>query len=69
MAQYITRNGESVDYIAAKYYGSTSNLVVETVLAANPGLADYGPLLPSNIEITLPDLPKPAQSDGVHLWD
>lgn len=69
MATYITRDGDTVDWVAWKFYGSTSNRVVETVLDANPGLADYGPELPMNVEITLPDIPKPEQTTGVHLWD
>lgn len=70
MAQtYVTSEGDQVDAIAASYYGSTANRVAEQVLEANPGLAEYGPQLPAGLRITLPDIAKPAQQQGVRLWD
>lgn len=70
MAQdYVTKDGDQVDAIAAAYYGSTSNLVVEQVLEANAGLSSYGPALPAGLVITLPDIAAPAQQVGVRLWD
>ena len=58
---YTTKEGDMVDLVCAKYYGSTSGGQVEAVLAANPGLADYGPILPSGVQIVLPDItPQPA---------
>lgn len=66
---YITREGDTVDFIAWKFYGSTANQVVEAVLSANGGLADYGPVLPSDLEITLPAVASPAKTKGVKLWD
>jgi phage tail protein X len=51
---YTTKQGDVVDYVCAKYYGGTSGGQVEAVLVANPGLADYGPELPSGVKITLP---------------
>jgi phage tail protein X len=42
--------------------------VVEQVLAANPGLAGYGEILPAGVSITLPDLPDDgANAEPVHL--
>ncbi len=66
---YVTKAGDLVDAIAAKYYGSTANRVVEQVLEANPGLADYGPDLPAGLRITLPEIAAPSQTEGVRLWD
>lgn len=66
---YTTREGDSVDYVAWKFYGATTNQVVETVLEANPGLADRGPILPAGVSITLPEITAPARSLGVKLWD
>lgn len=43
--------------------------VLELVLDANIGLADLGPVLPAGVEVTLPDIAEPEQSEGVHLWD
>lgn len=67
--KYITRDGDTVDSIAWKFYGSTANKVVETVLDANRGLADYGPTLPAAIVIDLPDIDRPSKSQGIRLWD
>lgn len=66
---YNTREGDTVDFIAWKFYGSTANQVVESVLAANRGLADHGPVLPAGLAITLPEVTEPAKSQGVRLWD
>ncbi len=66
---YITREGDTVDLIAWKFYGSTANRVVETVLEANRGLADHGPTLPAGVSIVLPPLTAPATAQGVKLWD
>lgn len=69
MATYITREGDTVDYIAWKFYGATTNQVVEKVLEANRGLADRGPVLPGGLSVSLPDVTAPAKSQGVKLWD
>lgn len=66
---YNTRAGDTVDYIAWKYYGTTAGRTTEQLLEANPGLADYGPVLPDGIQIVLPDITKPATQRGVKLWD
>lgn len=59
-----------VDEIAWTYYGTTDAGQTEAILAANPGLADYGPVLPSGVVITLPDQTTvAATSQGVKLWD
>ena len=69
---YITADGESVDYIAWKYYGESSNANVSAILSANAGLADYGPILPSGLSVTLPSaaaVTAQTASSGVKLWD
>jgi phage tail protein X len=53
-ASYLTKTGDTVDYVCWAYYGSTDNGQVEAVLAANNGLADYGPILPAGVAISLP---------------
>lgn len=69
MAQYMTSQGDTADYIAWKQYGTQDGRVVEQLVAANPGLADIGPVLPAGILITLPVI-QPAVSDQVvRLWD
>lgn len=68
MTTYVTRNGDTVDYIAWKFYGRQDRRTVEQVLAANQGLADYGPTLPPNVRVELPDLVAETVN-GVKLWD
>ena len=68
MATYITREGDTADSIAWKFYGSTANQVVEQVLAANRGLADQGTVLPAGLAVDLPAIAQPAQQEGVRLW-
>jgi len=66
---YTSREGDTVDFIAWKFYGSTANRVTESVLEANPGLAAYGPELPAGVQISLPEIEAPAKTQGVKLWD
>jgi len=66
--QYRTRDNDVLDRICWRYYGSESTVV--DVLAANPGLADIGPVYASGVMITLPDLPEPDSAQTiVKLWD
>ena len=69
MAVYRTRDGDMVDAICRRYYGIESG-TVEAVLEANPGLADYGAVLPAGILVELPELPQSLKTiDTVKLWD
>lgn len=68
MATYLTRDGDGLDFICWQYYDRQAG-AVEPVLAANPGLADRGPLYPTGVSITLPDLPAPTAPGPVRLWD
>ncbi len=65
---YVTRDGDVVDEICKAQYGRT-DVVTEAVLAANPGLADYGPYLPAGVSITLPVLKVAQQTQPDRLWD
>lgn len=69
MTTYITRDGDTVDFIAWKYYGFQDKQTVEQVLAANPGLADRGPILPAGVTVELPTLETPTVTPGLKLWD
>jgi phage tail protein X len=66
---YTTRDGDRLDQVCHLHYGRLQGLpapqaartaraqgTVESVLAANPGLAGRGPVLPSGVAIVLPDL-------------
>lgn len=69
MQTYITKDGDTADYIVWKFYGNQNPGTVETMLDANPGLADRGPVLPSCLVINLPEITAPATTQGVKLWD
>lgn len=66
-----TQQDDMIDAIAYRIYGATDG-PTEAILAANPEIAEYGPLPPENIEIFLPDLPPPATppiQPTLNLWD
>lgn len=50
---YTTKQNEMVDAICHRHYGRTKD-VTEAVLAANPGLAALGPILPFATQVFLP---------------
>ena len=69
MAVWITSEGDMVDDICERHYGPRPG-AAEAVLAANPGLADSGPVLPAGVRIELPELgDAPPASGAVRLWD
>lgn len=60
---------DTLDAICYRFYGTTRG-VTEQVLAANPGLAELGPLLPHGTPVTLPAIPQATQrAPTVNLWD
>lgn len=69
MTQYRTKDGDTVDFIAWKFYGRQDNRIVEQVLDANLGLADVGPSLPAGLLVTLPAIDLKPTAKGVKLWD
>lgn len=67
--QYTTKHGETLDLACRSHYGSTRT-VTETVLAANPGLASKGPILPIGTIIDMPDIDQTRTArELVKLWD
>ncbi|MEJ4046236.1 tail protein X [Erwinia sp. SLM-02] len=59
---------DTIDALCWRYYQRTQG-VVEQVLLANPGLAEYGPWLPHGLQVELPDIVAPASMQHVQLWD
>ena len=57
-AIYITEAGDVLDHICWRHYGYEWD-VTELVLAANPGLAERGAILPRGVSIKLPAPPAP----------
>ncbi|MED5608478.1 tail protein X [Pseudomonas sp. JH-2] len=63
---YRTSDGDLLDTLCYQVYGHL-NGTVESVLEANPGLADRPQPLPAGVQILMPDLPA-ASSEEVQLW-
>ncbi|BBF79273.1 tail protein X [Acinetobacter ursingii] len=71
MATYLTKEGDTLDFIAYKYYGSTDNQQVEKILSANYKLSEYPAVLPEGVLIELPEQTRTPtiSSKKVKLWD
>lgn len=69
MAQtYIASQGDTVDAIAWRVYGTQDARVTERLLEANPGLANTLTLAPGTV-VQLPELDTKAERQPVRLWD
>jgi phage tail protein X len=65
----ITHQGDTVDALCFRHLGRTQG-VVEIVLERNPGLADYGPILPHGLQVDLPATTnQPTNTPLLRLWD
>ncbi len=67
MITYATKDGDVLDAICFKYYGSTSG-VVEKVLEENRHLAELGAIFAAGVKIILPDLTQEEETESVKLW-
>ena len=68
MTDYVTSQGDTLDWICWKFYEQQSG-AVELVLEANPSLAALGEIYPAGVRLVLPDLPKPASEvQPLRLW-
>lgn len=65
---YVTGTGEMLDEICHRYYGGRLG-ATEAVLKANPGIAQFGPLLPVGLSIKLPELTSITKQGSINLWD
>lgn len=64
-----TQQNDTVDALCWRHYGRTAG-VTEAVLAANPGLADHGPVLPQGLVVNMPEVHASApQRQMVNLWN
>ncbi|HDT2600623.1 TPA: tail protein X [Klebsiella quasipneumoniae subsp. similipneumoniae] len=66
--QAIAQQGDTLDMICARYYGRTE-VVFESVLAANPGLAELGAVLPYGTVVELPDVQSSPVTETINLWE
>lgn len=67
----MTIAGDSVNRILWRELRRDDDETEERLWALNPGLAAYGPLLPSGVRVTLPDLTPRANTARkvVTAWD
>lgn len=67
-SEYMTSDGDTLDFICWKFYGQQSG-AVELVLEANRDVADVGPVMPAGVRLVLPELPRPAaEVQPLRLW-
>ena len=65
MVTYITKEGDVLDWIVWKHYGTIS--VLEKVMQANPNITDE--FLRAGIEIKLPYIETIQKNEGgIRLW-
>lgn len=68
----IAQAGETVDALVWRVLGRTAALTEQT-LAANPGLADIGAILPGGTKVDLTEVVEtaavPVQREIISLWD
>lgn len=63
------RQGDTLDALCWRHLGVTRD-VVELALELNPGLADFGPIIPHGTPVELPEPPSRASVvPTVQLWD
>ena len=68
---YKTSRNEVLDSICLKVYGKHTGMdVVSYILSINKGLASFGPKLPENILINMPEIEDSSDQDKeiVRLW-
>lgn len=69
MKKVLSRAGDSVGLLAHLHLGRDDDETEEAMYSANPGLAKYGPVLPSGVEVIIPDLPEAPLAKAVNVWD
>jgi phage tail protein X len=65
--EYITRHRDYLDLICINHYGYCRG-AMESVLQANPWLANYTGHLPENLKIILPDIETKPTKNVVRIW-
>lgn len=70
MTAYLVIRDIRLDQLVDVLMGTAAQGAVEAVIAANPGIAALGPVVPAGTRITVPDLPEPeASSAFVRVWE
>lgn len=63
----IAQQHETIDALCYRYYGHT-NLKVEAVYAANPGLCELGANLPIGTPVKMPVVTAKKTTETIKLW-
>ncbi|MBX7275378.1 tail protein X [Pseudomonas sp. ERGC3:05] len=62
--------GDSVNLLLFRELGRCDDAAEETLWRLNPGMAEYGPVLPAGVWVIVPELPaRPAAVRPVLAWD
>lgn len=64
-----SRDGDSVPLILWQQMQRDDDEAEEALYRLNPGLEQYGPILPAGIEIRLPELAAKTPTKVVNVWD
>jgi phage tail protein X len=66
--QYTTKDGDRLDKICARHYGSVHNTVEQVLYdPANDDLTTFD-VFPAGVTITLPEIKPAEKEDDVVLW-
>lgn len=65
---YHSFDGDVLDRIAWKHYGSATPEILQMIYDANAGLNAYGVVLPEGVSIFLPDIPPAPKKEAMRLW-
>ncbi|MCS6237155.1 phage tail protein [Shewanella baltica] len=69
MSTIRSRDGDSVALILWQQMKRDDDDAEEALYRLNPGLEQYGPILPAGLEITLPELTDKTPAKVVNVWD
>jgi phage tail protein X len=64
---YETKEGEMIDEIVNRIYGSLA--AIDAVFSLNPGLSGFPAKLPLGIKIRLPEITKSIPTRSLPLWE
>jgi phage tail protein X len=69
MKSVVSKAGDSVGLLAHLHLGRDDDETEEAIYDSNPGLAKYGPVLPSGVTVLIPDMPEAPLAKAVNIWD
>lgn len=64
-----SRDGDTISNILWITLKRNDDEAEEALFELNPGLEEYGPVLPAGIVIEIPTLPEKAAEKVINIWD